>query len=242
MSEAFSRSKHKQHVNANFLGRVMKGVAGHNNALASSSSDTRGTTKRNQLSPHRSERPKKEKSFSPPTGKMHGWSEEEGLSDNCNTQRRSSREGHSRSHRRRHAENRESEDYTREKRTSDEDGRRKRRETSERRHHHRSKKRRSLSPAGTSKMDKYFAKNYDPRLDVRAEIHCSETGLVEDDGWDNMLSVLRQREQDREQRSTSRNGPKSQASQTSSSKYDLFATQYTQSGTAREWDKGKVLD
>lgn len=60
--------------------------------------------------------------------------------------------------------------------------------------------RNDYSPATSSKMDKYFASDYDPALDVEFSDQVDpSTGLLRTDGeggWDNMLEVIRQREKD----------------------------------------------
>lgn len=49
-------------------------------------------------------------------------------------------------------------------------------------------------PAALSKMDKYFAQSYDPRIDV-GEV--PPEGMIADVGWDNMLAILKDRGQKR---------------------------------------------
>ena len=54
-----------------------------------------------------------------------------------------------------------------------------------------------------SKMDKYFDPNYDPRLDVSVSDLTAPNGLIADggfDGWDKMLSVVRERKEERKAR------------------------------------------
>lgn len=47
-------------------------------------------------------------------------------------------------------------------------------------------------------MDRYFERDYDPMLDVRPEVREDTNGLVEDEGWDRMMRVLKEKE-DRKQ-------------------------------------------
>ena len=53
-------------------------------------------------------------------------------------------------------------------------------------------------------MDKYFAKDYDPRLDIPENAVDSltdpRTGLIEDGGWDEMLSVIKEKDEVQKQR------------------------------------------
>lgn len=52
-------------------------------------------------------------------------------------------------------------------------------------------------------MDKYFDPKYDPRLDVSVSDLTAPNGLIADggfDGWDRMLSVVRDRKEDKKLR------------------------------------------
>ncbi|QRV94839.1 hypothetical protein RhiJN_22857 [Ceratobasidium sp. AG-Ba] len=57
-------------------------------------------------------------------------------------------------------------------------------------------------PSYSSKMDKYFSEDYDPRLDV-AQPAVNKTGMLEGpqwDGWEGMLELIRVREMDKEEK------------------------------------------
>ncbi|KAF5332621.1 hypothetical protein D9611_005162 [Ephemerocybe angulata] len=104
--------------------------------------------------------------------------------------------------------------------------------------------------APPSKMDKYFEDTYDPRLDV-APPTVPATGLISDaefDGWEAMLALMQQRQQDKEdKRVLERMGVSSSskkklvdgsvsAAVESGSIMDIA---YTKRGAVREWDMGK---
>jgi hypothetical protein len=94
-------------------------------------------------------------------------------------------------------------------------------------------------------MDKYFASDYDPRLDftpVLATDGFLPPGSFE--GWDTMLQVIRLRREEKEERKrlekvgkTSKNG-KEKASRELD---DVFVIEYTKRGSTREWDEGKKV-
>lgn len=109
-------------------------------------------------------------------------------------------------------------------------------------------------------MDKYFEKTYDPRLDVGplTAPKVPATGLISDAaylGWDAMLQLLRQREDDRaEKKRLERMGLNKDEIKTSMSTSQLLAgasdrwdskgvsvmdIEYKKRGSVREWDLGK---
>jgi hypothetical protein len=51
----------------------------------------------------------------------------------------------------------------------------------------------TTEPPLQSKMDRYFAETYDPRLDFSGVLPVPSAGLVADVGWDNMLAVLKEK-------------------------------------------------
>ncbi|KAJ8502787.1 hypothetical protein ONZ45_g11437 [Pleurotus djamor] len=106
-------------------------------------------------------------------------------------------------------------------------------------------------PHVPSKMDKYFAESYDP-----------PTGLINDEefyGWDSMLELIRQRNEDREERKrlerlgiavpkSSSKIPKNKKSLGGSAAMDerwdagnssIMEIEYKKKGAVREWDMGK---
>ena len=123
-------------------------------------------------------------------------------------------------------------------------------------------------------MDKYFEESYDPRLDI-APLTVPEvpsTGLINDaeyDGWDAMLALVRQRQQDREDRkalermgliSKDKEKKKGRSSKLVSGagaasvgvavssagaaarwgeEVSIMDIEYTKKGAVREWDLGK---
>ena len=124
---------------------------------------------------------------------------------------------------------------------------------------------RALSPAPiSSKMDKYFAPNYDPRLDVAPlassssglTIDVPATGLVDNaqfEGWDAMLELIRLRREDRTEKKrlerlgllpdkTKEGRGKKGKGMVSASAEDgkgIMEIEYTKKGAVREWDMGK---
>lgn len=108
-------------------------------------------------------------------------------------------------------------------------------------------------------MDKYFEESYDPRLDVApltAPV-VPATGLINDyeyDGWDAMLALVRQRQQDREDKKVlermgiskdSSTAKKKSASTVGAagtlSETSIMDIEYTKRGAVREWDLGKEV-
>ncbi|KAF8527108.1 hypothetical protein JB92DRAFT_2869106 [Gautieria morchelliformis] len=116
----------------------------------------------------------------------------------------------------------------------------------------------------SSKMDKYFAPDYDPRLDVAPlassssglTIDVPATGLVDNaqfEGWDAMLELIRLRREDRmEKKRLERLGlssdnakegrgkkGKGMVSASAEDGKGIMAIEYTKKGAVREWDMGK---
>ena len=108
------------------------------------------------------------------------------------------------------------------------------------------------APHVPSKMDRYFEDTYDPRMDVTAP-HVPSTGLInnaEFEGWDTMLDLLRQRQEDKEEKKRlQRMGyskdeikkaiSKPAASASSSQSNGIMDIEYKKRGAVREWDMGK---
>ena len=105
----------------------------------------------------------------------------------------------------------------------------------------------------SSKMDKYFEKNYDPRLDVAPAL-ATKDGLIPPeafDNWDMMLEIVRVRREEKEERKRleklHRSGSSSKSKETAvvllpkGETEDLLSIQYTKRGGVREWDEGKKL-
>ncbi|KAJ3767373.1 hypothetical protein FB446DRAFT_652231 [Lentinula raphanica] len=118
-----------------------------------------------------------------------------------------------------------------------------------------------------SKMDKYFDKSYDPRLDVAplpTAPKVPATGLIDSaefEGWDTMLDLIRIRREDKaekkrlermglskdEIRQTMFGDPNAVGSASGGSVSDRWAgegvsamnIQYSKRGSVREWDMGK---
>lgn len=113
----------------------------------------------------------------------------------------------------------------------------------------------SVSVPYLSKMDKYFAKDYDPRLDTTSSM-TSVDGFIPPgafDSWDYMLQVVKQRQEEKEERKrleklhrgSSGKIKKDSAmisTQNTGEMADLLSMQYTKRGGVREWDEGKKLD
>ena len=117
----------------------------------------------------------------------------------------------------------------------------------------------------SSKMDKYFAPNYDPRLDVAPlassssglTIDVPATGLVDNsqfEGWDAMLELIRLRREDRmEKKRLERLGllpekakegrgkkGKGMVSASAEDGKGIMEIEYAKKGAVREWDMGKT--
>jgi len=99
-------------------------------------------------------------------------------------------------------------------------------------------------------MDKYFAEDYDPRLDIAPALSARD-GFIPPgafDDWNMMLQVVRVRREEKEEK---KRLEKLHHSGTSSKKDlpgvalprsdadDLLGMQYTKRGGVREWDEGK---
>ena len=99
-----------------------------------------------------------------------------------------------------------------------------------------------------SKMDKYFAEDYDPRMDVTTSLTATD-GFIPPgafDNWDFMLQVVRQRNEEKEEKkrlekvhrgSSSGKSKKEKSDEVA----DLLSMQYTKKGGVREWDEGKKV-
>jgi hypothetical protein len=117
----------------------------------------------------------------------------------------------------------------------------------------------SFSPP-PSKMDKYFEKSYDPRLDVAplTAPKVPATGLIDNaefEGWDAMLELIRLRREDKEEKKrlerlglgktskTSKNSGKSEAlsvnDRWAGGGVNIMEIEYKKKGSVREWDLGK---
>ena len=253
-------------TNTRFLNNVVRGVQGHNRAVmvgpSSASAETRERTRekddrvmRDGKGRDGAEGGRQEKR----RGNLRGWSDDEEAprqrGEEAQLRRRLSHSP------RRHTRT-ESEEREREERHLRKDGHRihrskgadrdKRRATTSRHARHSSSRNLeqhdSEAAAGStrstaageeetsSKMDRYFAKNYDPMLDVSAAMRENDEGLIEDDGWDRMLQVVKEKEERRQARRDKRAGEKGVVSRASS---DLMDTRYASRGSVREWDKGK---
>jgi hypothetical protein len=89
-------------------------------------------------------------------------------------------------------------------------------------------------------MDRYFDRSYNPALDVRSELDVDQHGFVNDDGWDRVLDVVRDKKrQKREKRGDERHERRSVGGGTSKDRSELLKTQYAKAGEKRAWDKGK---
>jgi hypothetical protein len=111
-------------------------------------------------------------------------------------------------------------------------------------------------PQYSSKMDRYFKKSYDPRLDVAPTVIPSD-GLIPADAFDNwnyMLEIVKKRREEKEERkrleklhgkdskgSKSKKGKKKdvQTEGLTAEMTELMGMQYTKRGGVREWDEGK---
>lgn len=123
-------------------------------------------------------------------------------------------------------------------------------------------------PPPSSKMDKYFEPDYDPRFDVtpltnngRLTVNVPATGLIDDPSWDSweaMLELIKIKREDKiEKKRLEKMGllPDSQKSVGGSGKKGkgmvsasvtgedrgLMDITYTKRGTVREWDMGKDI-
>lgn len=123
-------------------------------------------------------------------------------------------------------------------------------------------------PPPSSKMDKYFEPDYDPRLDVtpltnngRLTVNVPATGLIDDPSWDSweaMLELIKLKREDRiekkrlekmgllpdEKRSVGGSGKKGKGMVSASVTGEdrgLMDITYTKKGTVREWDMGKDI-
>ncbi|KAG8742533.1 hypothetical protein FRC10_001300 [Ceratobasidium sp. 414] len=120
------------------------------------------------------------------------------------------------------------------------------------------------APSYSSKMDKYFAPTYDPRLDV-TQPTVSKSGLLDGpqwDGWEGMLEVMRVRAVDKEEKKRRAKEDKEKskfdkkrakkkagtsiptappASSTPISEVGLMDMQYKKRGVAKEWDLAKEM-
>jgi hypothetical protein len=109
------------------------------------------------------------------------------------------------------------------------------------------------NPAFSSKMDKYFAKDYDPRLDVSSTLSAQD-GFIPPgafDNWDYMLQVVRQRREEKEEKKRleklygsesslkKKKSKSTNGNEVSGEMAELMSMQYTKRGGTREWDEGK---
>ncbi|CAG8757648.1 16271_t:CDS:1, partial [Acaulospora colombiana] len=109
------------------------------------------------------------------------------------------------------------------------------------------------APAYSSKMDKYFSKDYDPRLDVSSALSATD-GFIPPgafDNWDYMLQVVRQRREEKEEKkrleklygsdssSKKKKAKSTNENMVSGEMAELLSMQYTKRGAVREWDEGK---
>lgn len=104
-----------------------------------------------------------------------------------------------------------------------------------------------------SKMDKYFAEDYDPRLDVSPAL-TGKDGLIPPgafDNWDMMLEIVRARREEKEEKKRleklHRSGSSSKTKDSATvlpkkdEAEDILNIQYTKRGGVREWDEGKKV-
>ncbi|UZJ57406.1 hypothetical protein CBS101457_006726 [Exobasidium rhododendri] len=121
------------------------------------------------------------------------------------------------------------------------------RSTREERDHRSPSARSPVAAADTdSKMDRYFDRHYDPKLDVSAKVAQDKDGLIEDDGWDRMLQVLKEKDERKlarkeEKRRGKRSREKESGEDQAREGTGLFDTRYASRGGEREWDKGKAV-
>lgn len=250
-------SRPRQHTNTRFLNNVVRGVQSHNKAVLRASSsqlqangeDSRQTPRRKRYYDHSND------SETGRSNRMRGWSDEgmdevaNGKGDVLNAKMRSGdRMGSDRERRiEKKKKKRHSERSDGQRRGDITDGYR--RSTSSR--HDRDatdstrkrEKQRSESETDNStppsKMDRYFSKGYDPMLDVDAKVRQGASGLIEDDGWDRMLSALKEKEERKRARKDAKvDGDRGKKSAPAVGT-NLLDTSYRQRGTLREWDKGK---
>jgi len=97
-------------------------------------------------------------------------------------------------------------------------------------------------------MDKYFAPDYDPRLDIETEVQVPKSGLVmggEYDAWEAALELIRVRREDKLRKksgaasgSSSKRESKTESASAAASALDI---QYAKRGAMREWDVGKEV-
>jgi hypothetical protein len=97
------------------------------------------------------------------------------------------------------------------------------------------------SVSNSSKMDKYFSATYDPRLDVSLDdLTDKKTGFIAEgayDEWDRMLTLLKERKLEREERKWEERMEKEKV-KVKSGKDD--SSGWGKKGSVREWDVGKV--
>jgi len=100
-------------------------------------------------------------------------------------------------------------------------------------------------------MDKYFAPDYDPRLDIETEVQVPKSGLVmggEYDAWEAALELIRVRREDKLRKKSGGSGGASGSSSKRESKAESASAtasaldiQYAKRGAMREWDVGKEV-
>lgn len=105
-----------------------------------------------------------------------------------------------------------------------------------------------LDKTYSSKMDKYFASDYDPRLDVESSL-LDSSGLIPPgafDNWDWMLQIVKARREEKEERKRleklHRSGKHEEpigSSVANKEMVDALSMKYTKRGGVREWDEGK---
>jgi len=245
--DASVQSTKRRSLNTRFLNGIVHGVERHNRHLKEEEEE-RSAIAATSKPEIRQKRGRNRSS----NGRMHGWEDEGENHERCHKSDASS-SSHQKNTDERSKRFRRDESSSKSKRL---DSKHEERGSYEKADERRRDRKLKTSYEPESKMDKYFKSDYDPALDVDAKVNINQDNLVEDEGWERAMSVIRERKRQKEERRESRKIERerkrhreskndkhkdkdSAPDHLSKSQISIMETRYTPKGSMREWDKGK---